>query len=476
MRFYGLTTFLTIAALLSGCAAAPSHAPEEAVSLTEEYARAPVTSAPDALLAVADTSQPWWTHYNDPALNALMDEALANNPGLNQIRKRMEQAAAAAQRDFSDLLPDATLSGERAVSRGDNAGPSTFSLRGAASYELDIWGGNRASWRAGDLEAQASIEETRAAAITLSASIVENWLTLRSLREEETLLHGQIETNELVLALQHKRYEGGVAAMLDVLQQKEVLERARARLPDIQANIELTEHQISLLAGRNPSVPLDIAGDKLPDILPLPVTGIPAQLLDNRPDIIAAWLKVKSADWAVESARIDRLPAFDLSADFSTASTAFANLFDVWALDLALGLVMPVIDGGQRAAEQARQEALADERFMAYRETVLAAIGDVENALSRNYHQTAKIAAVKDQLAAARNTLEQAQISYANGDSSYIVVLNGLINTQSLEQQLVQERLGLALDRVSLWRAIGLRAWTDRALTAEQKDKTEEPS
>ncbi len=448
---------------LGACANTPERSRGDIVMLTNSYARQPEISArlePDEEKDAPYTRQSqWWRIYEDEDLNALMKEALARNPDILQTRKRLEQAAALARREFSDLLPDLSVSGERATTRGDNKTPSDFSLAGAAGYELDIWGGNRANYKASDLEAQASAEDLNAAAITLSSSIVENWLRLVALREEESLLNEQIKTNEMVLDLQHKRYANGAAEALDVLQQREVLARAKTQLPDIQAAQEIVLHQLSVLAGRTPSIPLQVSRAVLPETVPVPDTGVPAQLLENRPDITAAWLRLLSADWTAEAARIERLPNLDLSASHTTTATKLAGLMDVWLLNLAAGLAAPLIDGGERRAEHARQRALADEKLQAYKEIVLNAMAEVEDALSENHHQARKISAVKEQLMASRNALEQAQISYINGGDSYLSVLNGLINVQSLEQQLVQERRNLALDRVSLYRAVGLGGW-----------------
>lgn len=459
---------LIIALLCSSCAQAPQRAAQIDALAMDEYSRSLVKDRPESgekaagLAGVTDPYHLWWEFYGDEDLDALITGAFDNNPGIAQTRKRLEQAAASARVSFADLLPDMMVSGARSTSNGDNASPSSFSLRGAAGYELDLWGGNRASYRASSQSAHAAAADVQAAAITLSASIVENWISLLSLREEEALLRAQIETNEMVLDLQHKRYMNGAAEALDVLQQSGALESAKTQLPDILAAQETTEHQILLLAGRSPSDVLYISRESLPAPLPVPASGVPADLLQNRPDINAAWLRVSSADWASEAARIDRLPNFDISLDYTTASTKFKNLFNVWALDLALNMVAPLFDGGQRAAEQARQGALADERFQAYRETVLGAIGEVEDALSLNHHQASKIEALERQLDVSRSTLEQATISYGNGDTDYIAVLNSLINTQSLEQQLVRARRDLALYRVDLYRSLGVHAWPNQ--------------
>lgn len=451
----------------------PERVPGEGVVLTEKFtaptaSEAAISAASEAAIENTWPDRPWWEYYEYADLNTLINTALIENPDLNQTRKRLEQAAAAARISMADLLPDIAVSGERSTSNGDNETPSSFSLRGAASYELDIWGGNRASLRASALQAYAAAEDIRTASITLSASIVESWLSLLALREEEALLKTQLETNDLILDLQFRRYENGVAQALDVLQQSGVLQRAKAQLPDVQLQQNLTHSQLALLAGQNPSLPLSIEGNALPETLPLPETGIPARLLSARPDITAAWLRLRSSDWATEAARVNRLPQFDISATFATNDPKFMGLFEEWALELALGLIAPVFDGGARAAEQRRQQAIADERFQAYRETVLAAIGEVEDALSRNHYQYQEIVALEEQLRIARSTLEQAQISYSGGNTDYISVLDSLINVQSLEQQLVREKLNLALARVGLYRALGLRTWADDMITGAE--------
>ena len=197
----------------------------------------------------------------------------------------------------------------------------------------------------------------------------------------------------------------------------------------------------------------------MPEPLPVPYAGIPSALLENRPDITAAWLRLRAARWAEKAAWANRLPHFDLSATYVTRAAKLDGLFSTWLLDIVAGITAPVFDGGDRKAQHAHQKALADERYHAYRETVLNAVIEVENALVRNLYQDEKRAALEKQLEASRKTLEQAQISYANGKSDYINVLNSLNNTQSLEQQIVREKLVQAKARVTLYRVLGGRHW-----------------
>jgi len=447
---------------MAGCVTAVDRGPEKFADLAHKYAG----TQPAA--GTAHVSR-WWEQYNSAELDGLIEDAMTGNPGLHQTRKRLEQAAAIARKQLSSLLPDATITGEHDTERGSTHGPSTFALRGAAGYELDIWGKNRAGYRAKTLESEAAVEDVRTGAITLSAAIVESWLQFAALREEEALLRHQIETNAMALDLQFDRYAHGAAGALDVFQQREILARAGALLPDILADQEITRHRIAVLTGQNPSENLYLEIEKLPDALPLPDTGIPIQLLDNRPDIEAAWLRLHAADWDAEAAWAARLPSLQIDAGYSTTGTSAAKLFDLWTANLAAALALPIIDGGERRAEEKRARAEAEENLHSYRETVLTAIAEVEDALTRNHHQQDKIVAVDTQLEASRDALESAQHGYANGNTDYLSVLNGMINVQALERQMVQEKRALALDRIALYRALGMKCWTDEVIVQAQR-------
>ncbi|MCB1782553.1 MAG: efflux transporter outer membrane subunit [Alphaproteobacteria bacterium] len=476
MRFAGyFTTVLPFTALvLAGCATVPAREAGMGIDQNAAYSSAaPNAKTTDDQEAIL-TREGWWHLYQDSSLDALMNAAFIDNPGLNQTQARLAQAEATARGSASSLFPQLSVSGARGTSRGDNSSPSDFDLRGAASYELDLWGQNRASAESSSLLADASREDLRAAAVSLSATITEDWLKLLAAREEEDLLKKQIDVNATILALQNKRFAMGNASALDILQQKQALAKAKAQMPDILATQEQLEHQLAILIGRLPSDGLDIKGSSLPPALPLPKTGLPSDLLGARPDIAAGWMRLRSADWAAASATAARLPSFSLSATYSTSAAVLDGLFQTWLLDLAANLALPVIDGGALRAEEARQKAIADENFHAYREIVLNAVGDVEDALSLNAHQDDELVALNAELEAAQSTLKQAQISYTNGDQDYINVLDALTSLQSLEQQIVQERLNLHLDRVALYRALGGRSWADHALDAARNKDGEQ--
>lgn len=454
----------------TGCTAVPDA--RSPLSVSAAYSRSLDGAAENAAVR-----GPYWREFGDDHLNALVEDALRDNPNLERVRQRLLQAEAAAKKSGAVLYPSVSVTGARDTGRGTAAGDGELSLRGAASYEVDLWGKNSAAAKAGRLDAAGARADVQAAAITLVAEIVQDWLRLSALREEETLLNRQVSLNENVMELQQARFAGGIASALDVLQQKEILARVRAQLPDVQAEQALVLNRLAVLTGRSPAEFTPPEKAALPEFLPLPAAGVPSLLLEARPDIRAAWLRLAAADWAKEAAVAERLPAVNLTANYLTSGAAFGNLFSNWALTLAAALVAPVMDGGERVAEIERQKAVADERFQTYRETVLNALREVEDALAQNKYQGDKIAAVADQLEAANNALAQAQISYTNGNTDYLSVLNGFLNVQGLERQMVQARRDLALFRVALYRALGGRGWTDAVTEtdtgAEQKTTTD---
>lgn len=453
MIFWALTPIA-----LSGCLHMPMRDIGTNMALDGGYT-AEYQHEADTLWNTTSEKLGWWTLYQDDELNTLMKQAFVNSPTLAQVRARLNQAGALTQQSKGSSLPSATLNADRSTQNGKNAQPSDFNISTAASYELDVWNRNRAEIKADSLNEQASREDLLAAHITLSASIVENWLDILSLLEQESLINKQIEVNKTVLSLQQKRFEMGAASALDMLQQEETLARSQSDLPDILSAQKQAVNNIALLLGEVPQEGLRITKKPFPNALPVPQAGLPSNLLANRPDIVAAWLRLLSADWSAQAAWANRMPQFNLTALYSTGAAGIDTLFNTWLVNLAAELTAPIFDGGVRKAEQFRREALADERFYAYRETILTAVNEVENALVSNIYSDQKIKALNTQLNVSHKTLEQAQRNYSNGQSGYINVLNSLNNTQALEQSILSSKLNQAKERVRLYRALGGRSW-----------------
>jgi outer membrane protein TolC len=219
-------------------------------------------------------------------------------------------------------------------------------------------------------------------------------------------------------------------------------------------------NQLAVLLGRMPSRAPQISRQKLPVLDTAPAAGLPVELLQNRPDIAAALRRLEASDQDLAAARADRLPALRLTGSAAYDSDELEELFDNWMVNLAASLTAPIIDGGRRKAEVDINMAAVQQQLAEYRQVVLSAVREVEDALISETKIRQHIAALENQLQAAQNALNEAGTRYVNGLNDYLPVLTQLLSVQNLEIDLIQRHEDLLVARISLYRAIG-GAWVD---------------
>jgi len=409
----------------------------------------------------------WWEEFNDIDLNVLVKEALSDNLTLKEIWSRLVQARALAIQAGAALYPDltGTAGGDYARQRSDNGSAKTtstedYSLGVVSSYELDLWGRIRAERESALLEVTAAREDLNTAAMTLAAEVANRWVNIISQRMQKRLLERQLQTNLTLLELIELRFRMSMVSALDVYQQKQVVENIKAEIPLVEAEEQLLLHELALLLGKPTGTSLKISREEFPEPTEIPATGLPADLLSSRPDLRRAGMRLQAADWQVAAARANRLPAIRLTATAQYGKGDMDVLFDNWLLSLAGNLTAPIFDGGRRAAEVDRRQAFADENLSAYRQAVLTAIKEVEDALVSEVKQREHIKALEMVLVTARRALEEAGIRYRNGLTDYLPVLTQLLAVQNLERNLIRQRAILLNSRVSLYRSLG-GTWTD---------------
>jgi multidrug efflux system outer membrane protein len=409
----------------------------------------------------------WWEEFNDIDLNVLVKEALSDNLTLKEIWSRLVQARALAVQAGAALYPDltGTAGADYARQRSDNGSAKTtstedYSLGVVSSYELDLWGRIRAERESALLEVTAAREDLNTAAMTLAAEVANRWVNIISQRMQKRLLERQLQTNLTLLELIELRFRMSMVSALDVYQQKQVVENIKAEIPLVEAEEQLLLHELALLLGKPTGTSLKISREEFPEPTEIPATGLPADLLSSRPDLRRAGMRLQAADWQVAAARANRLPAISLTATAQYGKGDMDVLFDNWLLSLAGNLTAPIFDGGRRAAEVDRRQAFSDENLSAYRQAVLTAIKEVEDALVSEVKQREHIKALENVLVTARRALEEAGIRYRNGLTDYLPVLTQLLAVQNLERNLIRQRAILLNARVSLYRSLG-GTWTD---------------
>lgn len=405
----------------------------------------------------------WWEAFNDPQLNDLIEEALGHNFTLRQSWARLRQAQALAAKSGAALYPELELDAGASSERRQTDTTETvdsYSLGLTGSYEIDLWGRIRSERQAARLSMAASREDLNTAAITLSANIVARWIGIISQRMQKQLLVQQLDANQTLLELVELRFRKSLASAVDVFQQRQLVEQTRAQLPLVEQSERRLLNELALLLGRTPFSLPQIQARSFDIPRDLPATGIPAQLLENRPDIRAAVKRLEAADWNVAAARADRLPQISLSVEAAYQADKLSLLVDNWLTRLAANMTAPLFDGRRRASEVRRLQAVVVENLAAYRQTVLTAMREVEDSLVDETKLREHLKGLQAQLDAARNALNEARRRYRSGLSDYLPVLTQLLTVQGLERTRIQRRADLLTARVDLYRSLG-GTWTD---------------
>ena len=311
----------------------------------------------------------------------------------------------------------------------------------------------------------ATREDLNTAAITLAAEVANRWINIIAQRMQKELLERQLQTNRTYLDLIELRFRAAMVSALDVYQQQQIVEGIRAEIPLVEVQEQLLRHELALLLGKPPKTALKISRKDLPKPVEVPATGLPADLLSARPDLRAAGMRLWAADWQVAAARANRLPAINLTAQAIYRGGDVDVIFNNWLISLAGNLTAPIFDGKRRAVEVERRMAIVDENLAVYRQAVLIAIKEVEDALISELKQREHIKRLEIVTETARKALEEAGIRYRNGLTDYLPVLTQLLTVQRLERDLIQKKTNLLNIRIGLYRAFG-GTWTE-SLTFE---------
>lgn len=405
-------------------------------------------------------SQEWWQDIDDPELKELIGRALTDNLTILGARERLKQATALARQAGTTRLP--TLDGranstESSSKKDGKSNSSTSILLGlAAGYEVDLWGKLQARVDAADYDVQGSEEDLQTAALSLAAQLATTWYQLAASYSQLELLRKQQEVNTIGLNLIQLRFNAGQTGIADILQQKQLIESKSGEQAQQRATIEVLRNQLAILAGQSPGQFSLAKQPELVGLPPLPTTGIPLDLLKNRPDIKSSYFDLLAADRRVAAAIADKYPRLSISADLTTSGTA-SDLFSNWLGSIAANLTGPLFDGGSRQAEVERTTAVAQERLYGWGQTILDAIGEVEDALVLEQEQKKLIASLEIQLDLATKTILNVRDRYKLGAEDYQRVLTALLSQQSLQRNLLNARQQLIGYRISLYRALGGR-------------------
>lgn len=407
----------------------------------------------------------WWQLFQDAHLDALVVQAFDSNPGLKASYQRLRQARAVADRQGASRLPglNADVGFQRQATRELDS--EHFSVSTSASYELDLWGRISALSEGAARRAAATEEDYWAAGVSLSSEVATAWFQLVEQRAQHALASTQLDTNRHILTMLETRFGTGQSQSADVLRQRQLVTVSLERLNSVAGEIELLTHQLMVLIGQVPGQGALPERGELPALPLLPETGVPAALLQRRPDLKKAWQLIEAADRDLAAALANRFPRFSLTASVRSEAGSTDNLFDDWLASLAGNLLVPLFDGGERRAEVRRTRAVLAESLQTYRQTVLSAIREVEAALIREQQLRSQLQSLEDQIQLADTTYRLLQQQYLHGAVGYIDVLSALQGIQDLQRTRLTSQQRLLVNRVTLYRALAGR------IDMEEKEK-----
>jgi multidrug efflux system outer membrane protein len=419
---------LGAAVLLTGCTVGPDYVPPEV--------EAPLNWRFEAGEAAELANIEWWRQFEDPALDALIDEALANNYDIRIAAARVEEFAARIGLTEAEGLPQIGYGGDAGVDQlsretatgvppGADRTNEFYSATINVGWELDIWGRIRRASEAARADLLTADEGRRTVILTLVSAVATSYIELLSLDKQLVVAERTLETRYESLRLFEVQRDGGVVSDLEVAQIRSEYELAAVQVPRIEQQIALQENLISVLLGRNPG-PID-RGKTFDDMLKPPIPGgLPSDLLTRRPDIRAAEQVLVAANARVGVAEAEFFPRIALTGFFGFASDDLGNLFQSSASIWNIGgqLAGPIFTGGALESQLEATEAIRRQALIQYVQSIQIAFREVEDALVSNRKTREQLEALGRQVAALEEYARLARERYDNGYVSFIEVLD----------------------------------------------------
>lgn len=458
-----VATLAAISLLLGGCAAGEEYR-RPMLDLAGMWHASESKTLPEQVSGgvqhPAEKAEPWWSGFHDDMLSALIERAMANNQNRKIAEARVLEARASRQSAASAFYPQ--VGANAAASRGNNFGipteePVSLYRSGFdASYEVDFFGGNRRRVEAADASIQASEAAYLNISLLLTAEVAREYIGLRQLQHLLDLTRKTAAAQQKLYEIVRTKKEGGVVSGFDVTQSQTLLKATKARLPEIERQLEAAGYRLSVLLGEAPGA----LNNQLKEMKPVPVAqtlvvlNSPAAVIARRPDIQVAERNLAAATALTGAAISGIYPKITLSGLFGIQNTSLTGGGGMWSLGSSL--VAPLLNFGRIEGQIKASEARQTQAFHAYRQTVLEALSEVETALSNISRENQTRLALQEAADSAERTVTVARMRYQMGISEFTEVLQSEQQLYDITSNSVASEARVSQYMIALYKALAL--------------------
>jgi NodT family efflux transporter outer membrane factor (OMF) lipoprotein len=445
---------------LPGCTVGPDFtAPHSQVPVQWSSSPAtPCSAAEDAELAS------WWAVFQDATLTSLVERALASNLDLQLAAARIRQARAArgvAAAGFGPTLQAAAEFQRRRSSSEVRGSPTVNQYQAGfdAGWEIDIFGAVRRAVEAADADIAAATESRRDLWVSLAGEVAVTYVDLRTLQRRIAIAQRNLDAQRHSVALTRQRFEAGFASRLDVVNAAAQAAATAAQVPLLEDAARQAIHAIGVLLGAEPgALTHELATEgTIPEALPSLAMGIPSELLRRRPDIRRAEAEIHAATARIGVASAELFPRLSIGGSVGVQANTPQNLWEPFSRFWSLGpsVSWPLFTMGRTRAAVEVQQALQEQSLIAYRQVVLSALREVEDALSAARSEQQRHDDLVVAVDSNRQAVELATALYTAGQADFLNVLGAQRALYAAEDALAQNRRALSAQHIALYKALG---------------------
>lgn len=445
--------------LLAGCAVGPDYVRPAGKPMPAQWTQAREVNTADAL-----SLSRWWERLNDPVLDDLVNQAIVANTNVASATAKVREARASYTQATGKYLPSIGISG--AATRSSQVGntqdrlyTNQYQAGFDASWEIDLFGGNRRNAEAAGYGVAAAEEDLRNTLLTLIGDVAQYYTDLRGYQARLALAMETAHLQRQNADLTRTKYEAGVVSGVDMANAAGQASSAEAAIQPLRTSVMASLNRLSILLGTPPgtlNTRLEAPAAIPVPILPMPA-GIPANILTTRPDIRAAERRYAQATARVGVAEAARYPAISLTGRLSTSALQAGDLGKGSTIGWSFGpsISVPVFRGGQLKAAADAAEAQRDQSLATYQGTVLSALEEVENTIVALSHEQQRQASLTESVNQYRKAATLSRERYKIGSISFLEVLTTERSLYAAEDPLIQSQVNITRHYIALNKALG---------------------